>query len=198
MGCSRLHTKDFIQLSKPAKKIINFVNASILLLIFTSSELDHPPTDRIPPPPGLPTSCKSFHITPHRARIYLAGCCVLSLIRGCLKPRQISCFNFFHAIHWPTWEDKILSSAPPRSRSHLLSDIPPGACHVFRLVAVCSHLMTVNYSEGSAPLANFIFRLLNLTLQMMVTRPPHMFQPGHLCSPTPTPPLTTLLFDWLL
>jgi hypothetical protein len=30
MGWSRAQTKDFIQLSKPAKKIINFVKASIL------------------------------------------------------------------------------------------------------------------------------------------------------------------------
>ncbi len=30
MGCSTRHTKDFIQIQKPAKKIINLIKASIL------------------------------------------------------------------------------------------------------------------------------------------------------------------------
>ena len=79
MGCSTRHTKDFIQIQKSAKKIINLFN-------FSPLPTRPPQNNRMQPPLHSPTFARPLLIIPHRYRVCLVGCHVVSLIGGPLKP----------------------------------------------------------------------------------------------------------------
>ena len=88
------HTKDFIQILKPAKKIINLMKASI---IFFSPpiQLDCPQNNGFAFPQRSSTTARSTVSPLSFSGLNVVGCCVQSLIGGRLMPRLILFYLFF-------------------------------------------------------------------------------------------------------
>ncbi len=96
MGCSTRHTKDFIQIQKLAKKIIN--SRFLFYNIFTTLLTRPPQNDQMQHPLRSPTVARPLLllILPHHSRVNLVDWCVLLwLIGSRLKPQRILFYFFF-------------------------------------------------------------------------------------------------------
>jgi hypothetical protein len=136
MGCSTQHTKDFIQLLKTAKKIINYIKAFMLFYILPPPNLTGAPERSNAPPLRSLTVARPLLFLHNRARV--VGCCVKSFTGSLLKPRQISDrLVFLLVIRWPKRCDHVLPNHLCPARR--LSQINPSNTADFRLVVVSSH-----------------------------------------------------------
>ena len=114
MGCLTRHTKDFIQIIQPAKKIIHLMKASNLLYFSPPSQLDCPQNDGFAFSQRSSTTARSIVSPLSCSGVNLVGCCVQSLIGGRLMPFNFVLFIFCPLTRRPKRCDSVL---PHRDRT---------------------------------------------------------------------------------